>query len=163
MIQTIPTQSIYGSLHYLDGKSLTDMRKVSKFFMLFIDLNERFLYETCVRVEYPLAYSKWSVVDRYDWKDLYELVQTSTRAQKSCLALSKTLKTYNQRKEIGKVVDYIHIPLLIFSFFMSGLKLYAFGTKATRDLVSQMLKQNPGMTLLEAYQKICPGKYPLFG
>lgn len=163
MIQSIPAQSIYGALHLLNGRSLTDMRKVSKFFKEFIDANERFLYEACVRVEYPLSYANWSVVDRYDWKDLFELVQTNTRAQRSCLQLSKTLTIFEKRKEAGKVLDAVHIPLLVFTFLVNGFKLYALGTRATRDLVSNLMKQNPGMTMLQAYQQISPGKYPIFG
>jgi len=155
-IQNLPVGFHHRLFFFFKGIEFPICRQISKFFKKFIDEHENSFFYDCMQNEKSNQFHAYNVIERIDWKELYQIEVTNDSVARFSTKINLVLQECEKRNNAVKILSVVDSVISFTSITLSLSKVFGLGARATREAIKELMKKNPGMTWSEASSIICP-------
>lgn len=156
IIQKLPTETFIDIITYMSGLEIAKLRKVSKLMKTLIDENESDIYHSCMNREFPAMFIHYRDKFKYrtDWRHLYVITYGYELGKKAVIKTEKLVRTTETLLAFEKVAIMFELMIGVLTGLINIAKIASFGWSASRLLIRDCLKANPGMTIQQALKAL---------
>lgn len=155
-IEKLPDNELLNCFLYLNGVSICSVRNVSIKIKKLIDCNESFIYSIYMSSEYKneFKFYKNAFPIREDWKNLYIICDQYHIAKNRADKYRKIIQYRMDVVTADKVLSIIESVISSINIFLNICNVSIFGFSASRSLIKEFMKNNPGYSLPDAMKAL---------